>query len=90
MRRKSNKDNLIHNKYLVDFGLKSDFIISAIDYVYDVLDKIDLTLTGAGSPKLSELLELANLSAIIGNLFRGGVINASNGLFKANAPTHIS
>lgn len=36
--------------------------------------------------RLSELVELANLSAIIGNLYRGGIVRTSKGRFEANAP----
>lgn len=57
-----------------------------VTYVYEILDSIDAKLLEAGGERLSELVELANLSAIIGNLYRGGIVRASKGRFAANAP----
>ena len=71
---------------LRDVGLTVDIIRAAIEYTHDVLDRIDHTLIAAESERLARLLELANLSAIVGNLFRGGVAIASDGTFKANRP----
>jgi hypothetical protein len=42
-------------------------------------------ITAAGT-RLSQLVELANLSAIIGNLFRAGICRASGGIFLPNTP----
>ena len=61
-------------------------IRGAIQYTHEVLDRIDNTLIEAGGNRLASLIELANLSAIIGNLFRRGVSNASSGAFKVNSP----
>jgi len=58
----------------------------AITYVYEIMDSIDAKVLEAGGGRLSELVELANLSAIIGNLYRGGIVRASKGHFAANAP----
>lgn len=71
---------------LRDFGLTVDMIRGAIEYTHNVLDRIDQTLIEYGSNRLAGLLELANLSAIVGNLFRGGIANVSNGAFTANRP----
>lgn len=35
---------------------------------------------------MAELVELANLSAIIGNIFRTGIVRVSNDRFKSNLP----
>ena len=77
---------LIYHRILENFGLSTEMIRGAIEYTHEVLDRIDNTLIEAGSIRLASLIELANLSAIIGNLFRRGVSNASNGAFKANNP----
>ena len=71
---------------LQDFGLSLEVLRSAVEYSHDVLDRIDQTLIGAGRDRLASLIELANLSAIVGNLIRGGVSSASNGVFEANNP----
>lgn len=86
MQRKALGEYVVADASLIAFGLKPQHITGAIDYVYQVLDRIDVTLLEAGSDRLSKLLELANLSAIVGNLFRGGVTRASDGAFRPNGP----
>jgi hypothetical protein len=86
MARKAHENNVVANRGQLPFGLKPGVIPEAIDYVYEVLDRIDATLIDAGSDRLSQLVELANLSAIVGNLFRAGITRASKGAFKANRP----
>ena len=71
---------------LEELGLTIDLIRGAIEYTHNVLDQIDQTLIESGSDRLASLLELANLSAIVGNLFRGGIASVSNGAFRANRP----
>ncbi len=71
---------------LRDFGLTVDMIRDAIEYTHSVLDQIDHTLISRRSERLAGLVELANLSAIVGNLFRAGVSIASDGAFRANRP----
>ncbi len=50
------------------YGVTWDAIHAGIEYVYETLGKLDATLIGAGSPRFSQLIELANLSSILGNL----------------------
>jgi hypothetical protein len=66
------------------YGLTPQVIRGAVEYTHHILDQIDAQL-GADS-RLSSLVELANLSAIVGNLFRNGVCQASGGMYKANLP----
>ncbi len=68
------------------YGITNIQIKKTIEYTYEVLDSIDSKLTEANTNKFSKLVELANLSAMIGNLFRSGFIKNTNGLFKENAP----
>jgi hypothetical protein len=68
------------------YGITNDQINKTIHYTYNVLDSIDEKLIEANTDKFSQLVELANLSAMIGNLFRSGLIKNTNGLFKENAP----
>jgi hypothetical protein len=58
----------------------------AITRVHQILDNIDAKLLEGGGEPLSQLVELANLSAIIGNLFRGAIVSTSGGKFCANTP----
>ena len=84
--RSCNTRYLRHEDSLDECGLSVDMIGKAVTYVYAILDSIDEKLIGAGGERLSELVELANLSAIIGNLYRGGIVRVSEGRFAANAP----
>ena len=61
-------------------------LASGITYTHSLLDLLDESLLNADSDRLSAMLELANLSAIIGNLLRAGIARASDGLFIANGP----
>ena len=86
MARACNDAFLIADPVLSKFGMDVAMIGKGVSYTYEVLDSIDAKLLESGGSMLSELLELANLSAIIGNLFRGGIVKASEGRFKANTP----
>jgi hypothetical protein len=67
-------------------GLTPEIIGAAIGYVHGVLDSIDQQLSQGAEARLAELIELANLSAIIGNLFRTGIVRHSGGRFRSNLP----
>ncbi|MBN1813951.1 MAG: hypothetical protein JXA14_19095 [Anaerolineae bacterium] len=86
MPRKVDKSDFIAQPALEQLGFSVDMIQEAIEYVYDVLDGFDETLTSKEESRFAEVLELANLSAVIGNLFRGGIARASKGRFQANGP----
>jgi transcriptional regulator with XRE-family HTH domain len=67
-------------------GLSAAAIRHAVEYVYETLDLIDKELTLKGSEPISALVELANLSSMIGNLVGAGVAAASDGLYLRNRP----
>lgn len=71
---------------LTELGLTVGMVVGAVSYVDDILSSIDERLLDAGGERLSELVELANLSAIIGNLYRGGIVKFSEGKFRPNLP----
>jgi hypothetical protein len=71
---------------LSKFGLSPKIIASGVTYTHKLLDSLDAQLIYANENRLAELLELANLSAVIGNLLRGGIAKASHGKFEANGP----
>jgi hypothetical protein len=52
-----------------------------VKYAHDILDTIDAKLIESGSTRLSQLVELANLSSIVGNLLATGVVKASGEVF---------
>lgn len=71
---------------LATADLTWETIRKAIDYAYRILDTIDSQLVKAGSERLAGLIELANLSSVIGNLVAGGIAQNSGGCFVRNGP----
>ncbi len=67
-------------------GLNENWIPSAIEATYATLDRIDEQLVNTGSRPLAEVVELANLSAIVGNLLRSALEANSLGVYRSNAP----
>jgi DNA-binding XRE family transcriptional regulator len=94
----NNNSNLISNRVVTNrnirnesglyknTGLDSNMLIEAINHCYHTVDIIDKQLIANNSPRLANLVELANLSSIIGNLLGAGIAMASNGLYKRNKP----
>lgn len=79
-------DAFVNAQVLEEVGLSVDMLRDGIAYTYHILDIIDGTLIASGSYRLSQMMELANLSTFIGNLLGAGLANASNGIFKRNGP----
>lgn len=71
---------------LPNLKVTEDIIKGSIMHCYDTIDMIDQNLIGRGVSKLSQLVELANLSSIIGNLLGAGFADASNGFYFRNKP----
>lgn len=67
-------------------GLSPDAVRAAILECYNTLDTIDQQLVAHGADPLPRLVELANLSSMIGNLLGAGLAAASNGLYRRNRP----
>src|SRR5579872_6630179 len=67
-------------------GLTPEMLFAGIEYVHRTLDIIDTKLIEVDSPRLSSLVELANLSTIIGNLLGTGIVKASNQTFERAGP----
>ena len=67
-------------------GLDEDWIPSAIEATHATLDRIDEQLVNTGSRPLAEVVELANLSAIVGDLLRSALRANSRGAYRSNAP----
>ena len=79
--RTENYNNMPANIYLT-----SDIISGSITHCYDTLDMIDKNLTSRGSQKMSGLVELANLSSIVGNLLGAGFAEYSDAHYYRNKP----
>lgn len=69
-------------------GLTAAALSEAIHICYHTLDMIDGKLVSRGSPPIGKLVELANLSSMIGNLVGGAIADCSDGLYQRNKPHH--
>lgn len=71
---------------MTGIGLSHDILKSAIEKTYSLLDQVDDTLVVAGVFPLSQTVELANLSSMIGNILAAAIANYSGGSLKRNGP----
>jgi transcriptional regulator with XRE-family HTH domain len=61
-------------------------IVRAIESTYQVLDLIDGESAARGGDRLAKMVELANLSAIVGNVFAAALASGSQGRWIRNGP----
>lgn len=86
-RREADRANLMECPLLTEMtGLDKEMVAKAIDSAYHTLDLIDEQMREQGSPPIGELVELANLSSMLGNLVGAGLASASEGLYERNGP----
>lgn len=76
-----NEDKLIET-----IGIEGNVLLKAIDSCYQSLDTIDEQMVSKGAPPLANLVELANLSSMVGNIVGGGIADSSEGLYSRNRP----
>ena len=69
-------------------GMPSAVLHAAIQGCYHTLDMIDDQLVSRGSLPIGQLVELANLSSMVGNLVGGCLADESGGLYQRNKPHH--
>lgn len=69
-------------------GLTGEMLLEAIHGTYNMLDTIDAELVTNGLPPIGNLVELANLSSMVGNMIGGAIAEASQGLYVRNKPHH--
>jgi len=67
-------------------GLNERWVPSAVEATYETLDRIDEQLINTGSQPVAKVVELANLSAIVGNLIRSALQGLSDGAYRSNEP----
>ena len=86
-KRQPNTIYLRNEKKLIKtIGITGNILLQAINSCYKTLDTIDEQLISKGSPPLAHLVELANLSSMVGNIVGGGIAESSNGLYIRNKP----
>lgn len=67
-------------------GLTSKQLAEGIASCYATMDVIDAELIRRGEQRIARLVELANLSSMVGNLLGAGIAEASCGRYKRNKP----
>lgn len=86
-KRKPSISNIRNEDKLIEtIGINGNALLGAIDSCYQTLDTIDEQLVGKGSLPIAHLVELANLSSMVGNMVGGGIADCSDGLYKRNKP----
>ena len=74
------------NKLIETIGINGNALLGTINSCYQTLDTIDEQLLSKGSLPMAHIVELANLSSMVGNMVGGGIADFSNGLYKRNKP----
>ncbi|WP_315763872.1 hypothetical protein [Sphingomonas sp. Y38-1Y] len=82
----ANTKGFANTASLTKVGLSSDQLAASVAGTYRLLDRIDQTLTADGVEPLCQIVELANLSSMIGNVLGAEVAKASNGMYVRNGP----
>lgn len=67
-------------------GLAPDLLIAGLTRAYETLDAIDKTLDTMSNLRLAGIVELANLSSMIGNIIAQGIVVESKGVFERAGP----
>lgn len=78
--------DFVNSWALQQAGLSEDILRSSIYEVNDLVFSIDQALLSHGVEHLSQTVELANLSSMLGNVFAAAVAKHSNGTFRRNGP----
>lgn len=86
-RRTPKNENIRNNDKLQSIlGIDGEVLLDAIEFCYQTLDTIDEQLISKGALPIANLVELANLSSMVGNLLGAGIADSSNGLYERNKP----
>ena len=80
------RNGLANEASLRAIGLSYDQLAASIVGTYRLLDRIDSTLIADGVDPLCQVVELANLSSMIGNILGAEIAKASKGLYVRNGP----
>ena len=72
----------IQNDVALTAGLTASMIAAGVREAYRLLDSIDIPLFESTRLRLADVVELANLSSIVGNLLAVGIINSCEGVYE--------
>lgn len=84
--RKPDPTGFVNEQALAAIGLGHAQLADSIRGTYGLLDRIDATLMSDGVDPLCQIVELANLSSMIGNIIGAELARHSNGLYRRNGP----
>jgi hypothetical protein len=84
--RKPDPKGFANAQAVAILGLSHTQIAESIIGTYRLLDQIDATLTANGVDPLCRIVELANLSSMIGNIIGAEIAKNSAGLYQRNRP----
>jgi transcriptional regulator with XRE-family HTH domain len=85
--RKPSMGNIRNEDKLIEtIGISGSVLLEAVNSCYETLDAIDEQLIDKASVPMANLVELTNLSSMIGNMVGGGLADHSNGLYVRNKP----
>lgn len=86
MAREANPQGFANEEQLATLGFSREQIAKTIVGTYRLLDRIDATLVSDGVDPLCQIVELANLSSMVGNVIGAELAKNSNGLYRRNGP----
>ena len=84
--RKITSNQILLTEEMKEVGLTEEMVSEGVNSVYQIIDAMDNTLVSEKSGRLAEIVELANLSSIIGNLLGSGIAKSSSKKFARNGP----
>lgn len=84
--RKLAEDATANDQVLVEFGINAACVQASILGTYRLLDRVDAALSSDGVDPLCQIVELANLSSMIGDIFGAELAKHSRGRFRRNGP----
>ena len=67
-------------------GMTGSIILAAVDAAYETFDVVDEQLVPRGTQPFAQLVELANLSSMLGNLLGAGLAKHSEGRYERSGP----
>lgn len=86
MKKREVTGKFIETSKMKDAGFGFDILKKSLNYTYHILDEIDSKLLSVGADRLSQIVELANLSSMVGNLLGAGIATNSDNQFIRNGP----
>jgi len=84
--RTTNNGYFINEDVLKNTGLSAEILKNAINELNDLIYSVDRALLEHGAERLSQVVELANLSSMLGNVFAAAIAKNSNGVMRRNGP----